>query len=97
MRQERTSYGTDVLCRLFGRSRQAYYERSHYVATTSVEEDTILSLVREVRKDFPRMGARKLLIYLKPQFEAMHLHIGQDAFIELLYRNFMLVRKVKNR
>ena len=98
MRQEQKSYGTAVLCRLFGKSRQAYYERSRYVSATGVEEDTILSPVREVRKDFPRMGgARKLLIYLKPKFEAMHLHIGRDAFIELLYRNFMLVRKVKNR
>jgi transposase InsO family protein len=52
---------------------------------------------KTVRKDFPRMGARKLLIYLKPKFDAMHLHIGRDAFIELLYRNFLLVRKVKNR
>ncbi|MDR2763534.1 MAG: hypothetical protein LBB90_00705, partial [Tannerella sp.] len=97
MRQEASSYRIDALCRLFGKSRQAYYERSHYVATTSMEEDTILSLVREVRKDFPRMGARKLLVYLKPKFEAMHLQIGRDAFIGLLYRNFMLVRKVKNR
>jgi hypothetical protein len=46
-----------------------------------VEEDAFLSLVREVRKDFPLMEARKLLIYLNPQFEAMHLHIGRDAFI----------------
>jgi transposase InsO family protein len=97
MRQEQKSYGTDVLCRLSGKSRQAYYERSRYVAATGIEEAAILSPVREVRKDFPRMGARKLLIYLKPKFEAMHLHIGRDAFIELLYRNFMLVRKVKNR
>lgn len=97
MRQEQKSYGTAVLCRLFGKSRQAYYERSRYVAATGVEEDTILSLAGEVRKDFPRMGARKLLIYLRPKFEAMHLHIGRDAFIELPYRNFMPVRKVKNR
>ncbi|MDR1667814.1 MAG: IS3 family transposase [Bacteroidales bacterium] len=97
MRQEPSSYRIDAFCRPFGKSRQAYDERSHYVATTSVEEDTILSLVRTVREDFPRMGARKLLICLKPKFEAMHLHIGRDAFIELLYRNFMLVRKVKNR
>ncbi|MDR0429432.1 MAG: DDE-type integrase/transposase/recombinase, partial [Tannerellaceae bacterium] len=97
MRQEESSYRIDALCRLFGKSRQAYYERLHYVAVISVEEDAILSLVCEARKDFPRMGARKLLIYLKPKFEAMHLHIGRDAFIELLYRNFMLVRKVKNR
>ncbi|MDR1458832.1 MAG: hypothetical protein LBI60_01265, partial [Bacteroidales bacterium] len=67
MRQKTSSYGIDVLCRLFGKSRQAYYDRSRYVATAGVEEDTILSLVREVRKEFPRMGARKLLIYLKPK------------------------------
>jgi hypothetical protein len=91
------SYGTDVPCRLFVRRRQAYYERLRYVATTSVEEATILSPVREVRKDFPRTGARKVLIYLRPQFDALHLHIGWDAFIELPYRDFMLVRKVKNR
>jgi transposase InsO family protein len=97
MRQEQMSYGTDVLCRLFGRSRQAYYERSRYVAAAGVEEDTILSPVREVRKDFPRMGAGKLLIYLKPKLEAMLLQAGRDAFIELLYRNFLPVRKVKNR
>ena len=48
MRQESSSYRIEALCRLFGKSRQAYYERSHYVAGISVEEDTILFLVREV-------------------------------------------------
>jgi transposase InsO family protein len=97
MKQEHPLYRTDALCRLFGRSRQAYYERSHYVATQSVEEDAILSLVRKVRKDFPRMGARKLLVCLQPQFESKHIRIGRDAFIELLYRNFLLVRRYKNK
>jgi hypothetical protein len=81
MKQEHPSYRTEALCRLFGRSRQAYYERSHYVATQIVEEAIILSLVREVRKDFPRMGARKLLFYLQPQLKAKHIRIGRDAFI----------------
>ena len=97
MRQKQSSYRIDSLCRLFGKSRQAYYERSRYVAILSVEEDTILSLVREVRMDFPRMGARKLLIYLKPKFRSLGISIGRDAFFELLYRNFMLVRKVRSR
>ena len=97
MRQEASSYRIDALCRLFGKSRQAYYERLRYVTAMTLEESAIVSLVGEARNDFPRMGARKLLVYLKPQFEAMHLHIGRDAFIELLYRNFMLVRRVRNR
>jgi transposase InsO family protein len=87
----------DTLCRLFGKSRQAYYERSHYIAIKSMEEDVIVSLVREVRKDFPRMGSRKLLVYLQPKFEAMNIQIGRDGFIDLLYRNFMLVRRSRNK
>ncbi|MDR0699635.1 MAG: hypothetical protein LBG28_10530 [Tannerella sp.] len=66
MRQEHTSYRTDALCRLSGKSRQAYYERSHYVADKAVEEDVVLSLVRKARKDFSQMDSRKLLVYLKP-------------------------------
>jgi len=97
MRQEYPSYKMDALCRLFGKSRQAYYERSRYIAAIRVEEDAILSLVREVRVDFPCMGSRKLLIYLNPKFKALGIHIGRDAFIELLYRNFMLVRKARNK
>jgi hypothetical protein len=87
----------DVLCRLFGKSRQAYYKRSDYIATKSIEEDIILSLVREVRKDFPRMGSHKLLIYLKLRFEALNMRIGRDIFIDLLYCNFILVRRVRGK
>jgi transposase InsO family protein len=43
------------------------------------------------------MGAKKLLIYLQAKFQAMNIRIGRDAFIELLYRNFMLVRRIRNK
>jgi hypothetical protein len=66
----------------------------YYVATQSIAEDAILSLVREVRKDFPRMGTRKLLIYLQPRFESVQIHIGRDTFIELPYRNFIPVTRL---
>ena len=97
MRQEHPSYNIDVLCRLFGKSRQAYYERIRYVSVKSVEEDVILTLVRETRKDFPRMGCRKLLIYLRPKFEAMGIQIGRDALFELLYHNYLHVRRIRNQ
>jgi len=97
MRQEHPSYSIDALCRLFGKSRQAYYERTHYVSSKNLQEDVVLSLVSEVRKDFPRMGARKLLIYLGDRFEMMGIQIGRDAFFDLLYNNFMLIRRSKNK
>jgi transposase InsO family protein len=97
MKQEHSSYRIDALCRLFGKSRQAYYERMSYVSNKHMEEEVVLRLVREVRKDFPRMGGRKLLIYLGSKFEAMGIQMGRDVFFELLYRNFLLVRRIRNR
>jgi transposase InsO family protein len=97
MRQEHPSYRIDALCRLFGKSRQAYYERARYVSVRHMEEEVILNLVVEVRKDFPRMGGRKLMIYLDSKFQAMDIHVGRDAFFELLYRNFLLVRRIRNK
>jgi len=97
MRQAHTSYRIDALCRLFGKSRQVYYERARYVSVKHLEEDVILNLVAQVRKDFPRMGGRKLMIYLAPKLKAMNIHVGRDAFFELLDRNFMLVRRSKNK
>src|SRR5215510_15602419 len=97
MRQEHPSYRLEVLCRLSGKSRQAYYERSRYVSVKHLEEEVILRIVSQARKDFPRMGGRKLLIYLDPQFKTMGVRVGRDAFFELLYRNFMLVRRFRNK
>ena len=43
------------------------------------------------------MGAKKLLIYIKPKLSALGISIGRDAFIDLLYRNAMLVRRIRNK
>lgn len=87
----------DALCRLFGKSRQAYYEKSKYVSDRKIEEDVILSLVKEARVKFPRMGAKKLLKYLSPIFQKMNISIGRDTFLELLYRNFLLIKRLRNK
>jgi transposase InsO family protein len=97
MRQDHPSYRLDAPCRLSSKSRQAYYERTHYVCVKRIEENIIVSPVKEARKDFPRMGGRKLLVYPGSKFEAMNIHIGRDAFFDLLYRNFMLVGRIRNK
>ena len=97
MRQEHPSYRIDSLCRLFGKSRQAYYEQTKYVCQKNTRDDLILSLVGNVRKDFPHMGSRKLLLFLAPKFERMGISIGRDAFIDLLYQNRLLVHRPRNR
>lgn len=62
-----------------------------------IESDIILMMARHVRKNFPRMGANKLRIYLAPKFEQAGLHIGRDAFLNLLADNHMLVKRSRNR
>jgi hypothetical protein len=74
----------EALCKLFGKSRQAYYERNNYRVNQDVKESEILRVVVLVRKNFPRMGTKKLLIYIRPQFSSLGIRIGRDAFIELL-------------
>ena len=62
-----------------------------------LESDIILSMVRNVRVDFPRMGANKLRIYLQPKFDMMSINIGRDAFAGLLADNHMLVKRKRSK
>jgi transposase InsO family protein len=62
-----------------------------------LESDLILSLTRETRVDFPRMGANKLRIYLKPKFDKMGIDIGRDAYAALLADNHMLVKRKRSK
>ena len=62
-----------------------------------LESDIILTLARAARVDFPRMGANKLRIYLRPKFEVMGISIGRDAFAALLAENRMLVHRPRSK
>lgn len=61
-----------------------------------IESDIILTMARHARKDFPRMGANKLRLYLGSKFEQAGLHIGRDAFLNLLADNHMLVKRSRS-
>ena len=62
-----------------------------------LESDVLLSLAKEVRVDFPRMGANKMLLYLRPKLHQMNLNIGRDAFTSLLAENHMLVKRNRSK
>lgn len=59
--------------------------------------DVILSLAKAARVDFPRMGANKLLHYIRPRLSQMGLDIGRDAFATLLAENDMLIKRSRSR
>ena len=62
-----------------------------------LSSEVILDMVREIRKDMPRIGAKKLYIKLTPALKMMGIEIGRDAFAELLSDNNLLVRRKRSR
>jgi len=51
----------EILCELFGKSRQAYYQRCKYNYKEAVKAEVLLQLVKNERKLMPKIGGRKLL------------------------------------
>ena len=86
----------DTLCDLFGRSRQAYYQRSKYNYKEEVKEEILLQLVEKQRELMPKLGGRKLLELIQPRLP-IELSIGRDSFFDFLRRHGLLVGKRRRR
>jgi transposase InsO family protein len=86
----------DTLCDMFGKSRQAYYQRSKYNYKEETKEDILLQLVNKERDSMPKIGGRKLLERIQPRLPT-ELNIGRDSFFDFLRRNGLLVGKRRRR
>jgi len=84
------------LCDLFGRSRQAYYQRSKYNYKEEVKEEILLQLVARERELMPKLGGGKLLELIRPRLPT-ELSIGRDSFFDFLRRYGLLVEKRRRR
>lgn len=85
------------MCGLFGKTRQAYYQKQEYEYRKSAEEDLILDLVCTIRKDIGHLGGRKLWYMLNHQLSSSGLSIGRDALFDLLRKEGLLVKQRKQR
>ena len=63
MKQDYPHLGRGYLCRLFGKTRHAYYDHLWRSQHDSMKEEVILQLVDEIRKPLPRLGTRKLFFF----------------------------------
>jgi transposase InsO family protein len=84
------------LCDLFGRSRQAYYQRNKYNYKEEVKEEILLQLVEKQRELMPKLGGRKLLELIQPRLPT-ELSIGRDSFFDFLRCHGLLVGKRRRR
>lgn len=88
----------DILCGLFGYSRQSHY---NILDDNDFAENAIGPLIVEkakvYRKDNPGLCCAKLYIIIKRLFESTGCMPGRDAFIELLRANGLMVRIKRRR
>jgi len=86
----------DFICGLFGKTRQAYYKRKEYNYKGRLNEDLILTVIRNIRETQKRIGGRKMLKMIRERVPE-ELQIGRDEFFNLLRQHGLLVRKRKRR
>ena len=82
-------------CELFGRTRQAYYQREKYSYREQLKDEILLQMVVKERELMPKIGARKLLVRLEPRLPE-DLLPGRDKFFDFL-REYQLLADKKRR
>jgi putative transposase len=95
MRQSHPTRSLEMLCTLFGVTRQAYYEAQLYESKTSIAHMIVLTLVKDLRNDIPIIGTRKLLFMLAAEFKKHNIKMGRDQLFDLLRFHGLLMRRRK--
>lgn len=97
MKQDFPKLGIAVLCRLFGKTRHAYYDSLWRKESSLVKEDVILQEVINIRKDLPRLGTRKLHFVLQNKLISHQISFGRDYLFDLLAEHKLLIRQRKRK
>jgi len=92
-----TALSIKAVCAFVGMSRQNYYAVRRLRKCREINEDLILNLIKRERRMQPRIGARKLLVLLRPEFEDAGVYIGRDRFFALLAEHDLLVEPKPGR
>ena len=82
----------EAICALFGKTRQAYYQRLSYKYEEYAEESIILDLIAELRKDMGRMGGRKLWHEINNAHPGL---ISRDKLFDILDKYHLKVHRRK--
>ena len=96
MHTEGSKQSVKSLCGLFGKTKQAYYQRISYTYEVEVKGEVLYQTVVKYRKLMPRIGGRKLHYLISKELPE-ELQIGRDKFFNWLRNNNLLVKKRRVR
>lgn len=83
------------VCKCFDQTRDAYYKYQKRQKKKASVCTQVVELVKEERKDQPRVGTRKLYKSLKKVFKAKELKVGRDKLFDILREFDMHVKRKK--
>lgn len=82
----------ETICALFGKTRQAYYQRLSYSYRDNAEESIVLDLIAELRREMGKMGGRKLWHEINRVYPGV---ISRDKLFDILDRHHLKVNSRK--
>jgi putative transposase len=85
-------YSVGYYCKLFGKSRQAFYEQKHQPTDKGFREAIVINLVKEIREKLPCCGTDKLYFMLKEKIQEHDIKMGRDGLYKLLGKYGLLIR-----
>jgi len=84
-------YSLGYYCRLFGKSRQGWYEQQNKAEDQDIAEALVIGLVKEIRTYLPRCGVSKLYFLLQDKLQEHQIKLGRDALYVLLLESGYLI------
>jgi transposase InsO family protein len=90
-----TRMGIEPLCRMFGKSRQAYYQKEMHLSEAGQMEEIVLELVAQVRRELPGLGLHKLYRCLYQPLRTNKIPMGRDKLNTLLRNHGLLITRKK--
>jgi putative transposase len=95
MKQYFPAAGVAKFCRLFGKTRQAFYDHNWRNSNEQLHEAFIIDKVRSVRQHIPGIGGLQLHNMLKEELLSHNISIGRDSFYMLLRKHDLLIKRKK--
>lgn len=83
--------GVGPLCRLFGKSRQAYYNRKWDLSEKEQLEIMVVELIRQVRRELPGLGGHKMYKCIFQPLRSNSIKIGRDKMFTIMRKYGLLI------
>lgn len=97
MKQDYPKMGIKTLCRLFGKTRHAYYDHQWRMQDEGLKDELILQQVLKIRAKQNRIGTLKLHFMLKEPLEKQGIRIGRDYLFKLMREHGLHIRRRKRK